>query len=505
MAADSFLSGAIDLLFLPALAGMAGTVAVVQLRSDCVEQIGARTGARGSRNYFMTRASRLLLVPVLLAQGLFFFYVAQHRFVDGDEGFYLLASRLVLMHKKPYLDFSYVQAPLLLYAYAGWMKLTAVSWVSARSFSALLTTLLGTLLYEEVCHQTGRWFAGIATVVLFASSTLVFACFPSAHPFSLAALFLFAAYMVVGRSSEASPPWVTASCGILVGLSVDTRSYLLLIIPLFLWRIYRNSDVRVRLGAMLWFAGGLVAGLAPCLYLFVSSPRAFAFNNLGYHALRTDAGLVGAWLEKLTVLLMFFLGGPQGNGIQNSILVFISIAFIFSMPSRNYPPRLAFQIALTLGLVSMLPTPVYPGYFSLCIPFLLVGTVCVANRLIASPGSKRERLATIYAAAALLAAYLGASVPDFRKYLITGQGIASVGRVRDKGDWRIERIVEVSQAIDEVASPGEVVASFWPGYIFQTKAVPLSGLENDFVLPVAEKMSAQEREQYRVLSLAEVE
>ena len=114
----------------------------------------------------MRRGSRLLLAPVVLAQGLFFLYIAQHRFVDGDEGFYLLASRLVLIHKTPYLDFSYVQAPLLLYAYAAWMKLTAVSWVSARSFSAVLTTLLGTLLYVEICHQTRRWLVGLAAAVL---------------------------------------------------------------------------------------------------------------------------------------------------------------------------------------------------------------------------------------------------------------------------------------------------------------------------------------------------
>ena len=257
--------------------------------------------------------------------------------------------------------------------------------------------------------------------------------------------------------------------------------------------------------AIPWFVGGLLAGLLPCLYLFVLSPGAFWFNNLGYHAMRADAGLIGAWLEKFAVLLMFFLGGPQGNGIQSSILFFVSVAFIFSTRGQEQAPRLAFQIALVVGLISLLPTPVYPGYFSLCIPFLLVSTVCVASDLFSSLASSRNRLAAVGACVALLALYLGAAVPDFRKYLVTGEGIASVGKARDKGDWRLERIVEVSRAIDEIASPGEVVASFWPGYIFQTHAVPWPGLENDFVLPVADKMTAQQKEQYHVLSLAEIE
>jgi len=453
----------------------------------------------------MTGSARLLLVPVLLAQGLFFLFIARHRFVDGDEGFYLLASRLVLMHKTPYVDFSYVQAPLLLYVYAGWMKLTAVSWASARLFSALVTALLGTLLYEEVCHQTKRWLAGVVAVVLFASSTLVFACFPAVHTFSLGALFLFAAYVIVGRSSARSPLWWMGVAGILVGLSVDTRSYLLLLIPLLLWWIYKNSDVRARPVAVFWFVGGVFAGLLPCLYLFVLSPGAFLFNNLGYHAMRTDAGLIGAWLEKFTVLLMFFLGGPQGNGIQNSILFFASIAFIFSTRERKHPPRLAFQIALALGLVSLLPTPVYPGYFSLCIPFLLVSTIFVVNDLFSFLASRRDRLVAAYGSVALLAVYLGAAVPDFRKYLVTGEGIATVGRAHDKGTWRLGRIVEVSQAIDQVASPGEVVASFWPGYVFQTKATPFPGFENDFALPISEKLTSQQRAQYHILSPAEIE
>jgi hypothetical protein len=48
----------------------------------------------------MTRTAKLLLVPVLLLAGALFYFIALHRFIDGDEGFYLLASRLVLMHKK---------------------------------------------------------------------------------------------------------------------------------------------------------------------------------------------------------------------------------------------------------------------------------------------------------------------------------------------------------------------------------------------------------------------
>ena len=196
--------------------------------------------------------------------------------------------------------------------------------------------------------------------------------------------------MVVERSSAL---WTRGVAGLLFGLSIATRSYLLLVVPLFLWWIYRHSDVRARISATLCFVGGLFIAVLPCLYLFLLSPSAFWFNNVSYHAMRSGSGLVGAWLEKFTVLLMFFLGGPQGNGIQNSILFFLSIAFIFSTRSPRESPRLAFQVAIAVGLISLLPTPVYPGYFSLCIPFLLVSAVYVASDLFSSPASSRKRVA----------------------------------------------------------------------------------------------------------------
>jgi hypothetical protein len=35
----------------------------------------------------------------------YFWFLSQHRLIDNDEGFYLLAARLVLEHRTPYLDF----------------------------------------------------------------------------------------------------------------------------------------------------------------------------------------------------------------------------------------------------------------------------------------------------------------------------------------------------------------------------------------------------------------
>ncbi len=460
--------------------------------------------ASRSANPWRRSASSLLFAAVFLLQLTFFAYVARHRFIDSDEGFYLLASRLVLMHKRPYLDFFYTQAPLLPYVYALWMKFAGVTWVSGKLFAALLTALLGTLLSDHVYQETRNWLTGVVTVVLFASSTLIFAFFPVVKTFSLAGLFLFGAYVFVSKVSVMSPRWLLPAAGLLFGLSVDTRSYLVLIIPVFLWWIVQKVDKGPRMKSIFAFLGGFLLAIIPCLILFLASPSAFLFNNLGYHALRSEAGLIGMWEEKFLVLLVSFLGGLGSNGIQTGLLFFISLGFVSSALQRRRPARLAFLIAVTLGLVSLLPTPVHPQYFCLCIPFLVVSAVFVVHDWLSDLKPGRTRIVAAVVCALLVGVYLAASPKDFRRYLITGDQVAGVEPGLE-GDLRLQQVLAVSRAIDEVTFPGETVASFWPGYIFQTKASPLPGFENDFSLPVAEDLTPERRAKYHLLSPNEIE
>ena len=80
--------------------------------------------------------------------------------------------------------------------------------------------------------------------------------------------------------------------------------------------------------------------------------------------------------------------------------------------------------------------------------------------------------------------------------------------IRDSADapnWRLERVREVSQAIDQVATPEEGIASFWPGYIFESKAVPYPGFENNFEWVVSWGLTRQERTKYRIMSEEDLE
>lgn len=450
-----------------------------------------------------TQTAKVLVIPALLVQVFFFLYIAHHRFIDGDEGAFLLSARLVLAHKKPYLDFFYNQAPLLPYAYAIWMKVTTTSWDAGRTFSALLTTLLGLLVFGHVCRETKSWLAGAFSVVLFCSSTLVFAWYTVVKVHCLAALFIFGAYSLLTWSLGKSPGWLVIS-GMLLGLGIDSRSFVLLVAPLFLWWIFRNVNSIAKLSSLLWFVAGIAIGTLPALYFFLSSPHVFVFDNLGYHSIRSNEGLIGWWQQKLVVFVRLFLGGPSGNGLQWSILFFVALGFISSERAKPYAPRFAFQIAVLLLIIGLLPTPTYAQYFCLCMPFLVVSAVCPVTDFLAELQSRRDRVLGGAVIVCIVVAYVALGYGDIRKYLVTGDGVPGVRSALDRSDWRLASVNEVSQAIDHIVRPGEIVASFWPGDIFQTHAMPLPGLENPFALPISDRLTPLQRAEYHIISPAEV-
>jgi 4-amino-4-deoxy-L-arabinose transferase-like glycosyltransferase len=449
----------------------------------------------------MTRTCKLLFIPIILLQAGFFLIVSQHRFIDGDEGFYLLASRLVMQHKAPYLDFFYTQAPLLPYAYAAWFRLAGISWFAARVFAALQTAVLGGLIYVHVCRETGKWIAGLVAAVLFASSSFVFAWYPIVKTFPLAALFLFLAYVIFARRSQSSSGWWIAAAGLFFGLSVDTRSYVVAVAPVFLWWIFHQKTVH-RLARLLWFAGGFAIGIIPSLILFFASPDAFLFNNLGYHAMRSKAGLVGLWQDKAMVLLATF--GGRFTGFQFSVLTLTCVGFILLRRMKRDASLLAFWIALALGVISSLPTPASMQYFCMLVPFLIVAAVCSVSDYLVSLESQREvGIATAVCVVAMLG-FVGFAVPTFQHYLFTGDNVPGIEDSIDATNWTLQQVTAVSRAIDQLASPGEKVVSFWPGYIFTSQADPYPGFENDFGLVVARKLSREQREKYHIPSSAEL-
>jgi hypothetical protein len=451
----------------------------------------------------MNDARKVLLIPIAMVLLVLSVEASRHRFIDADEGFYLLAARLVFEGKLPYVDFLYTQMPLLPYIYGLWMQFWGESWLSGRLFSACLTAGLGVLLYVHVCSRTRKWTLAIFAVMLFSSSTLMFGWLPVVKTYALSNLLLFACYTLTARVSAASSMGTFFVCGLLLGVSMEVRLYFAAALPVFLLWIWRHPKLIEKGRPIRWFLAGFSSATLPVILLLGMDPGTFIFNTVGIHAMRSGIGLIGGFAQKFAVLLELLIGGPRGNGIQFSTLLLLSV-WSFHNKSMERPERLALGLAVVLGLICFAPTPSYVQYFCVMFPFLLAAAVCsFGNLLFVRSGQEKVWLKVAVCTGAVL--YVAASIPDYRKYFITGEGLNGIYRKKDPFNWTLPAVSAVSRAIDEFAVPGEPVMSFWPGYMIESKAAVYRGFEADSGRMFSAALSLEQLMKFHLASRAGVE
>lgn len=448
-----------------------------------------------SRRAGASAALTLVLAAVFVPMSLL-------RFVDADEGTYLLVSRLVVEGQLPYHDFFYPQMYLLPYVYGAWMKLVGYSWYAARLLSAAFCIVLGLLVHRQVTLLTGsrRWGAGAA--VLLAASSAAFAWYPLVKAYALATLLIFAAYAVLWTRSR----WRWAACGLLLGAAVACRVYLVGVLPAFLFELYRTTpDRRQRLLQLGGFAAGFVLTLLPTEFLYLVDPDTFAFNIVGNQVIRDHvvpaADALSWWEDKTRYLGMLagLVDVEAASTRQTLLLVLLGVAGALSGLRARQPVPLASLIALCLFVASHVPTPVYmPQYFCMLTPFLLVDATVFAARLVRESGAGHARSVV----AVMAAAYVAVAPLEAWRYTVTAHFIEGYDST---ADWRISAVRAVGQSIDRHVRPGRPVAlSFWPGYFVETRAAILPGMENHFSLYFANGVTPAEVAQFKLMSAGQL-
>jgi hypothetical protein len=321
---------------------------------------------------------------------------------------------------------------------------------------------VGLLLFRFVRGRHGA-AAAFAAVAVYAGSGFVFGYLTLVKTFALSTLLVFAAFVLAegGR-------WLGA--GLLVGLAVDTRLLLLAVAVVFVLAA-RNRVAR--------YVTGLVLGLIPSLVLLAIAPGAFWFDNVRYHSLKSPNGLVGNAHEKAqtAATLLGFEPTDRALGIQFGLLVLAAAVALLWRRRLSLAPA----IAITLGIVSILPTPTYVQYFSLLVPFLVVGAV----ELRPPPALVAAFVVAVLVPAAWTARHFVSYDPVLRPSL--------------------ESIGAVSARVDALARPNERVLSSWPGYLIGTDAQALPDYTNQFAPVAAARISRAAAHRYHVASERELE
>jgi hypothetical protein len=437
------------------------------------------------------------LLAILMAA--VFVPISLFRLVDGDEGTYLLVSRLVAEGQVPYHDYFYPQMFLLPYVYGGWLKLVGYSWYAARVLSACFSIALGLLLYRQVAHLTGARTWGVLSAVLFTFSGLAFGWYPLIKTFVLPTLLLFGAYAVLSVRSR----WKWVVSGFLLGLSVACRVYVLAVIPAFLLEMYLTEpDHRARLWQLVRFTIGAVVALIPAELFFLIDPATFIFNVVGAQLIRTDYQSVSWWTQKIKApLSLVAIRSAEGaTSFQFLLLFLVNLGAWVSSALMRERLSLASSLGILLTLASFVPTPVYSQYFCMPVPFLLVNGVVFLAALIRE--AKSPRLRHVFASLAVL--YILVSPFDLYRYTISGEVPGIVGKA-DVVNWQLPTIRAVSRAIDREVGAGRPVAiSLWPGYFVETKASILPGMENHFAMMFAGRVTPLEVVHFKLMSYPEL-
>jgi hypothetical protein len=433
----------------------------------------------------------LIVIAIASILGAIFIADSRFLFVDGDEGFYLLASKLVYQGQVLYRDIFFTQMPLVPYVYGAWMHVAGETWTSGRLLSALATDALGCLMYLHVRRVSASRAAGLVAVLLFAANISVLAWFPIVKTYALSALFVFDAGV---RGSDYSRKQALFFAGVFLGLACDTRLYLLALVPVYGFSVYRSQAKDERgLVRHVWFALGLALALSPNLYWVFTGPKTYYFDNLGYHMIRSHESQFENLRERFAIITGVLGIRPykEGNGFPLGLLTILNVLPFF-LERKFFGPRtwLATSIAFGIIIVCILPAPTYYQYYSIALPFLIPGAVMFV-------WDYRTRR-NIHLASALLVLYLCPLPYDLYRYTVSGKNVLGATTTREASDWRIDTIRQVSREIERRSIPGEKVLSFWPGYLFETNAAPVGGMENHVALSIADQLTPDQRLAFRI-------
>lgn len=442
------------------------------------------------------------LLAVILIQLPIFATLAMLRTVDGDEGDYMLAARQVFEGRLPYVDFMYTQTPLLPYVYGLWMKVFGVNWYAARLLSAVFATALGTLIYVYAARAFKSQRLAFVGLFLFATSAFTLAWDTVVMTYALSGLLLFWAFTVLTTGPRITRISRYILSGFLLALAVDARLLILAAVPAFLVGLFRlDAGLESRLRRLSQWLLGFIVGLLPALVFLAIDLDAFIFGNLGYHALRNDAGgLVADWAQKgamLAELLNLRSAGGETITFQVPLLLALNAYYVVLVAGRRAQLNIPLLASVCLAIALLLPTPTYAQYFVVLLPFVIVNALHAIDLLRhdtseLSSTALRDHLRT--ALGVFLAGYaLVVPVVIYKYVSWLGPTVPGLYKI-DPHDWSLPTIRAVSDAIEQSTPPGEQVLAFWPGYLVETHAAPATGMDNtSWMMLVSDVGSTRQR------------
>jgi dolichyl-phosphate-mannose-protein mannosyltransferase len=430
--------------------------------------------------------------------------------IDGDEGFYTTAARLVWEGKTPYQDFFFQQAPFLPYIYSWIWAIHPCSLLAMRFFSAacggIAVFLWGVSLVSAKRLPIKAALATFVVILLnpyWVSWNVVVKTFAVANLLmSIATICLYAAL----HSDRVR--WYFLG-GLALGACASVRSLYGPLIPcVSVWLFLTDRQTsKPPFSKTLTLLTGAACGLLPMIFSFSGDPHAFIFNNVQYHGLQAGYRWVGGkalvgypgvgqtlqiyfrfLVDKLLVLRPYFTAE-----VLLSLVGGLSLLRLRRKQEGLYTGRdyLYFKVALLMLAVytvtALIPFPPYEQYFtSPLIPFLVP---FMTEGLRVALMSWRRGVGLLVL-----------TVPVFFSGEIRRETLTN-----SYPPWcQLSSYGKVVEAIKANSRPGDVVLSFWPGYVFESGRRYFPGLTDHFVYRITSRIGSESRSRYHVVSKDQV-
>lgn len=424
----------------------------------------------------------IVILAVFFAYSVF---ISLNRLIARDEGFYIIASELLLKGKTLYKDFFFPQMPFTALFYSLCFKIFGISWGVARLASGLMYFLTGSFLFLYI-RKNYNFGLALFSLIFFALHPMGFAWQSVIKSYTFVNFFLIIIFILINSylSKNKDNKNVIFFIGIIYGLLGLTRLHFLSLLPLILFHIYIKQG-KINFKDLLFFIIGSVISLSPSVYYFVLSPNDFIFNNLGYHLVRSQTPLEAEFLTKIQSLskLLGLLLSQQVFKTQMFITYFIPILFgicyffVLLVKKNIYFPIL---YTLWILILNLIPTPTYLQYHSCVIIFIIILSVDFIKL-------QNNNIIKFFILSAFILINLFYYKESLKSYTITGHNVIGITG-QNPEIWNIHLIEKINEHVNKIETNKYLVA-IWPGHALNTRHKFLPGTENPFLVKVPEDIS----------------
>ncbi|MFX0133345.1 MAG: hypothetical protein ACFFDN_06865 [Candidatus Hodarchaeota archaeon] len=331
----------------------------------------------------------VVIIFIFLLAGIFSYMMIEPHWYD--ENMYISAGVLIQNYSL-YKDFAFLQMPYLPFIYGIIYKLTGTTYYLLTAelinfFFMIISCLLILLISYKL---TENLFISLGSMLLFILNQIVIYIMGySANTILPIAFSLLGFYLYIISVSTISVKRLGIFfSGMAIALAIGTKLYYAALIPPFfiISLLYPKSLAFKKriIKNLIPLSIGVLIGLLPVFYYFITDAAIFLFNNFDYHILNT----VYRELEGHTMTMSLISKIHYGKRIlryPSNISLLIGILFLFMTLStekqniKNNLLRFIQMENLLLVLIILLtiiaaftPTPLWLHYFALPFPYVII-------------------------------------------------------------------------------------------------------------------------------------